>query len=225
MVQNKNDLFKTAADVAYDIIKDKILSGELKPGMKLSKRKMARLAGVSVIPVIEALNRLEADWLVESKPQWGSFVTVPSIHKVKEMYALREAIECQSARILSKNLTLDKEAKLRELAARLDEIRYSEDTYKEFEKRHYEFHMAITELTGYASLVDTLRRANLFSLLCKAVSTRRKHSDVPENFHMAVVDAIASGDENLAEAKMRGHINDSFSAIMKEMEQDNALEE
>lgn len=69
MVQNKNDLFKTAADVAYDIIKDKILSGELKPGMKLSKRKMARLAGVSVIPVIEALNRLEADWLVESKPQ------------------------------------------------------------------------------------------------------------------------------------------------------------
>ena len=73
MVKNEENLFKTAVDVAYDIIKDKILSGELKPGMKLSKRKMAEITGVSVIPVIEALNRLEADWLVESSRSGAHF--------------------------------------------------------------------------------------------------------------------------------------------------------
>ena len=85
--------------------------------------------------------------------------------------------------------------------------------------------MAITELTGFASLVDSLRRVNLFGLLCRAVSTRRKYPGVPENLHMQIIDSIASGNENLAEEKMREHINDSFSAIMKEMKQGNAYEE
>ena len=64
------EAFQTASDVAYQIISQKILDGEFPPGMKLSRRKMAEAAGVSVIPVIEALKRLESDSLVESKPQW-----------------------------------------------------------------------------------------------------------------------------------------------------------
>ena len=51
--------FQTASDVAYRIISQKILDGEFPPGMKLSRRKMAEATGVSVIPVIEALKRLE----------------------------------------------------------------------------------------------------------------------------------------------------------------------
>ena len=46
------EAFQTASDVAYQIISQKILDGEFPPGMKLSRRKMAEAAGVSVIPVI-----------------------------------------------------------------------------------------------------------------------------------------------------------------------------
>ena len=100
-----SDTFQTASDVAYRIISQKILDGEYQPGMKLSRRKMAEATGVSVIPVIEALKRLEEDRLVESKPQWGSYVTVPTIEKIKQSYQLREAVECQSARILAVSMT------------------------------------------------------------------------------------------------------------------------
>ena len=51
--------FQTASDIAYRIISQKILDGEFSPGMKLSRRKMAEVTGVSVIPVIEALKKLK----------------------------------------------------------------------------------------------------------------------------------------------------------------------
>ena len=46
------ELYLTAADRAYQIISQKILDGEFQPGMKLSRRNMASVTGVSVIPVI-----------------------------------------------------------------------------------------------------------------------------------------------------------------------------
>ena len=57
----QEEVFQTAADVAYRIISQKILDGEFPPGMKLSRRKMAEVTSVSVIPVIEALKKLEED--------------------------------------------------------------------------------------------------------------------------------------------------------------------
>ena len=120
--------FQTASDIAYKIISRKILDGEFPPGMKLSRRKMAEATGVSVIPVIEALKKLEDDRLVESKPQWGSFVTVPTLEKVRQSYQLREAIECQSARYLAEHMTAEQEAVLYALAEELDTVPYTQAT-------------------------------------------------------------------------------------------------
>jgi DNA-binding transcriptional MocR family regulator len=69
-VQEEN--FRTAAESAYTVIRQKILAGEFKPGEALSRRKMASVTGFSVIPVGEALKRLEEDMLVESSPKWGA---------------------------------------------------------------------------------------------------------------------------------------------------------
>ena len=73
--------------------------------VQLSRRKMAEITNVSVIPVIEALKRPEEDGLVESKPKWGSYVTIPTVEKVNDSLEAREAIECQIARILSERMT------------------------------------------------------------------------------------------------------------------------
>jgi DNA-binding GntR family transcriptional regulator len=205
--------FITAADKAYGIISKKILSGEFEPGCKLSRRKMAEVTGVSVIPVIEALNRLEGDGLVESKPQWGSFVINPTLEKIKEIYILREAIECQVARVLSQKINAEEEQVLRSIAIKLDTCEYSEDTQGNITDSHYEFHMKMAEYTGYNSLVSSLKRINLFWVLCKAISTRREKSPMPKDWHKRVVDGIMTGDPDKAEAIMRIHVADSLHAI------------
>jgi DNA-binding GntR family transcriptional regulator len=77
-------------ETAYDIIAGKILSGELPPGEKLSIRAMAALTGVSMIPVIEALHRLEYEGLVESFPRWGSRVVELTPQTVRDRNSLRK---------------------------------------------------------------------------------------------------------------------------------------
>ena len=77
----QEEVFQTAADVAYRIISQKILDGEFPPGMKLSRRKMAEVTSVSVIPVIEALKKLEEDGLVESKAAVGFLCYHPNRKK------------------------------------------------------------------------------------------------------------------------------------------------
>ncbi|MBT9778051.1 GntR family transcriptional regulator [Clostridium sp. MCC353] len=211
--------FQTASDVAYRIISQKILDGEFPPGMKLSRRKMAEATGVSVIPVIEALKRLEEDRLVESKPQWGSFVTIPTLEKIKQSYQLREAIECQSARILSQSMTPEQKVVLMEIATELDTVPYKEDTAIDSRNSHVLFHTKLTDFTNNHLLVDTLRKINLFWVLCKAIGTNAPKTAYPRYWHRYLVDEIAKGDPDTAERAMRQHVNDSLVTIIAAEEQ------
>lgn len=210
------ETFQTAADLAYQIISQKILDGEFPPGMKLSRRKMAEITGVSVIPVIEALKKLEEDTLVESKPQWGSFVTTPTVKKIREVYQLREAIECQSARYLALYMTENQRQILMEIAKELDTVPYKEDTVIDSRNSHVLFHRKLTEFTENNLLIDTLRRINLFYVLCKAIGTNAPHVSYPRYWHQYLVDEIAKGDPDQAEKVMREHINNSLILLVDE---------
>ncbi len=215
---SEGDEFKTAGQKAYDIISQKILKGDFAPGIKLSRRKMADLTGVSVIPVNEALKRLEEDGLVESKPQWGSFVTVPTSKKIIELYMLREAVECQVARIISEKMTVEQENELRLLARSLDSVKFAKETQDKINRLHYKFHTRMTEFTGYASLINTHRKTNLIYLLYKAVVHTRVNEELsgPRYWHELLVDEIKSGDKDRAEKAMRNHIDESFQAIIRD---------
>ncbi|MPM43011.1 HTH-type transcriptional repressor RspR [bioreactor metagenome] len=202
--------FQTVSDIAYHIISQKILDGEYPPGMKLSRRKMAEAAGVSVIPVIEALKRLEEDRLVESKPHWGSFVTIPTREKIRESYQLREAIECQSARILAEQMTPDQKLVLMEIATELDTVPYTYETVGDSRQSHLLFHTKLTEFTNNRLLTDTLRKINLFWVLCKAIETTTPIVSYPRYWHRYLVEEIASGDQDRAEIAMRQHVNNSL---------------
>ena len=210
------ELYLTAADRAYQIISQKILDGEFQPGMKLSRRNMASVAGVSVIPVIEALKRLEEDSLVESRPKWGSFVTVPTKKKILESFQLREAIECQSARIMAEAMTEEQKEELWTIATKLDTVPYNAETMMDSRDYHLSFHQRLTEFTGNPRLMDTLRKINLFYVLCRAIRANAPKKDYPRYWHRYLVDEISSGDPDRAERAMREHVNDSLQLILKE---------
>src|SRR5713226_1842843 len=82
---------------AYLVIRDRILAGELPLGASLSRRKLAAELGMSMLPVAEALQRLENDGLVESRPRVGTRVCLPTAGEIRERYEVREALESQAA--------------------------------------------------------------------------------------------------------------------------------
>jgi DNA-binding GntR family transcriptional regulator len=208
-------VLRTAADIAYDIICSKIIGGELSPGAKLSRRKMAKLTGVSIIPVIEALHRLEDEGLVESYPYFGSQVIQLTEDAIADRHALREAVECQVARILARHITSDQENRLRYLARELDTTSRAPDDEDTFWDRHYRLHVAMAEAAGRPSLVRALHRINLFQLLQRSVKTQKlTNVPIPTDHHGRVIEAIATRDPDIAEKAMREHIQ--FSGLIRE---------
>ena len=203
----RKDTFQTAAQRAWNIICEKILSKELPPGTRLQRREMAKLTGVSIIPVIEALHRLESEGLVESRPYWGSRVIELTEKVIEDRYALREAVECQVVRILASESTAAHLDRLYELARRVDALGQEHVVSDQYWNYHYTFHFTLAEMTGHESLMQALRRINLFSLLQRAEdSTIRKHPDVPADNHQRIVTAIGTHDRDVAEREMRTHI-------------------
>ncbi|MGH8189285.1 MAG: GntR family transcriptional regulator, partial [Steroidobacteraceae bacterium] len=110
------------ADEAYLAIRDGILRGQLRPGTPLSRRRLARELGMSVLPVTDALRRLEEDGLVETRARAGTRVRVPSDKDIRELYELREALETQSARLFAERATPAQRLELRRLGAQVDSL-------------------------------------------------------------------------------------------------------
>jgi DNA-binding GntR family transcriptional regulator len=207
-----------ASDVAYEAIYSKIQDGSLSPGSKLSLRKMAALAGVSVIPVIECLNRLVEDGLVETRPQWGYFVAMPTSLQVANQLVLREAVECQVARTLNSTLKAAEKNRLLRAGRRLDKlqsdfIKKGKGKERELEKNHYDFHIGLAEMTGFKSLTDVLRRIELFFILLKADAAGQRHP-LPPNWHSQLAQQIAQGTPDEAEGAMRIHVQHSYKTIL-----------
>src|SRR5436309_16125204 len=110
------------SDRAYGAIREEILRGQLRPGTPLSRRRLAQELGMSVLPVTDALRRLEVDGLVESRARAGTRVRVPSDIDIRALYELREALESQSARLFAQKATPVERRELTELARRVDAL-------------------------------------------------------------------------------------------------------
>jgi DNA-binding GntR family transcriptional regulator len=70
-----------------------IATGELKPGQRIFEKKICELKGVSRIPVREALRLLQAQGVVRTEPNRGTYVTGFSTDEMHEMLELRLAVE------------------------------------------------------------------------------------------------------------------------------------
>lgn len=194
-------------------LRNDILGGRLAPGTRLVRRTIAKRLGVSTLPVVEALYRLEMEGLVESVPHAGARVVELDMNALEGDRIVREAIECQVARILAE---MGSRAPIPELMARaeiLDEIEHSigddnsrlDDAYL---FAHFNFHLALTEATGWSILAAHMQGV-WFRRIMVSIAENKGWYEVPPHWHAQLVEAIATGDPDIAEAKMREHVRHS----------------
>jgi DNA-binding GntR family transcriptional regulator len=85
-------------DRVFDEIHAAIMSGELPAGAPLRVRDLAGQVGTSVMPVREAIRRLEESGLVVREPYKGAVVKRLSVDELDQTYDLRILLECEAAR-------------------------------------------------------------------------------------------------------------------------------
>jgi DNA-binding GntR family transcriptional regulator len=70
-----------------------IAKGQLKPGQRIFEKEICEVQGVSRIPVREALRLLQAQGVVRTEPNRGTYVTKFTSEETVEMLQLRLAVE------------------------------------------------------------------------------------------------------------------------------------
>lgn len=207
---------------AYFVIRDRILKGQIPLGAALSRRKLAAELGMSLLPVAEALQRLENDGLVESRPRVGTRVFLPTAEDIREQYEVREALESQAARLYAEKASVRDKLDLEKMAERLDamfnQCYSSKEKNREFlyavHSYHSELHLRIAECTGCGALLRTIEKHHvlIFNWVFDVAADR---PPLPSKFHRDLVMTLNKGDAQDADRAMRKHIRYGMDNIAK----------
>ncbi|MBM3756603.1 MAG: GntR family transcriptional regulator [Acidobacteria bacterium] len=211
--------------MVYQNLKIRILSGELSLGAPLSRRQLANEFNVSIVPVGEALQILETEELVESRPRVGTRVRIPDSDDVRGYYVVREALETHSARLFAEKASRSERQEIVALAAWLDDAygkaaRHLLSTAEIFElhQRHMRFHMRVAECTGYRALRQAMEKNRVLTLNW-LYDTAADWHQLPDRFHASLADSLISGEPLRASEAMREHVTYGREELLEKLDQ------
>jgi GntR family transcriptional regulator, rspAB operon transcriptional repressor len=206
---------------AYRVIREHILQGRFTLGSPISRRRLAAEMKMSIIPVSDAIQRLVQEGLIESKPQVGTRIRIPTETDVRDRYIIREALESQASRLCAERATIAERRELREMAAELDELykeRYANPENLSLVLRmntaHVRLHMRISECSGSTALCRLIETNDVlfYNWMFDLVG---EQPPVPARFHSDLMTAICSTDVAAADAAMRAHVRYNLEATIQ----------
>ncbi|MEU8249626.1 GntR family transcriptional regulator [Nonomuraea sp. NPDC048916] len=184
-----------------------LITGEMRPGVVYSAPMLAQQFGVSATPVREAMLDLAKEGLVEAVRNKGFRVTELSDRDLDELTEIRRLIEVPTVtRLADASRAADFE-RLRPLAEEIVAAAERADLlgYVDADLR---FHVELLALSGNSHLVAVVRdlrnRARLYGL--SQLATRGGLADAARE-HLAMLDALAEGDQAAVGHIMAEHIH------------------
>ena len=194
-------------------ITDRIRHGRFVPEQRLVEVDIIRQTGASRAKVREALQRLEAEGLVQIEEYRGASVRTASLDEVKQIYRARSALEGMCARDFTLNASEEHKAQLQELQDELDQC-VNERASDRFGQLNNRWHALLVEGSGNHVVAELLKRLNvpihrlLFESFYHENRLRIANAD-----HRKILTAILEPDADKAEALMRQHIEDGFVTL------------
>ena len=190
----------------YNVLKDAILTGELKPGEHLVEEKICGQLGVSRSPFREALRRLEGDGLVSIIPRQGARVTELTRQDLADLSAVREALEGLASALAAVRITPEE---LDELDAFCDGMERSivardAPAILEFNSLYHRAVVRASRNVWLGTLMSSLREQTRRAYNSSVVSPSRVPRSLAE--HRAVIQALRNGDALAAERLSREHV-------------------
>ncbi|MPY80452.1 MAG: FCD domain-containing protein [Actinophytocola sp.] len=206
-----------ASERAYADLRLEILKGVHPAGTRLREEQLAETLGLSRTPVREALRRLESDGLVTVTPNRGAEVVRLGVEDFEEIFDVRSVLESHVARRAAERNDVDV-APLRALceAMEFQLSALNEDGYDEITRLNMEFHRAIHRAGGHRLIPDLLSRVIEVPLVRRTFD-QYTSAELERSFiqHRELVEAIAVGDGDWAEAVMRSHLRAARAALMR----------
>jgi DNA-binding GntR family transcriptional regulator len=200
---------------AEDHLRDAIVTGRLQPNERLVESDLARSLGVSRTLVRTALARLEQEGLVEHERHRGARVRLVEQREAVEILEARSVLEGLAARFAAQRATAEDIDELRDILDEMHRLREADDLVGVSEE-NARLHRRLMEIGGHATasrLISTLNTQLVRFQYRTILLPGRGERSLRE--HVAIIDAIAAGDPEAAEAAMRTHLSQVADALRR----------
>ena len=145
-------------ELAYEVIKTRILDGSYGPGYRLVLDSLARDLGVSAVPVREAVRRLEAEGWIEFTRNVGAQVVALAAAELVETVHTLALLEGYATALAAPHLSDDDLGHARRLNAEMRASLVDLDPAV-VSRLNREFHVSLYEQCPNAYLVGLVRQA------------------------------------------------------------------
>ncbi len=207
---------KSKKMIVYENLKRRIITNALKPGDPLNEGILSKELKISKTPVREALQQLEKKGLVENIPGKGAFVSRFSFQDIRELFEIREILECE----VTKRVAAKEDLNLEEARAIRDKFAASNTNGGRNGKNYFsagdQIHSFIFAAYGnrklireYQGLQEQIIRITLYFF------TPNRQDRAAKSFkeHLEIIDALIARDPRRAETAIRTHLRNSLEYL------------
>ncbi|SDB96361.1 DNA-binding transcriptional regulator, GntR family [Raineyella antarctica] len=207
--------YGSMTDAVTDVLREGVLSGLLPPGTWLREGEIAEVLSVSRTPVREALRRLSDEGLTNRSANRGSVVAGMSLEEVLAVYSVRASLEGLAARTAAARRPAGLVDRLLALHGRFKQAVEAGDNPAAINS---EFHRAIREASGNAYLERFLVQVeNAVRRFGQTTFDVPGRSAEVVGEHYAIIEAIATGNEDLAEERAMNHMRHAREVRLRQM--------
>ncbi|MCD6545776.1 MAG: GntR family transcriptional regulator [Thermotogae bacterium] len=196
----------------YDLLKEEILSGEIKLGQRLNVRKLSKELGISPTPVRDALLALAADGLVKVVPRVGFFVTELSENYIYEVTESRMMVETFC---LEKYFDEIKNSpNILKIYDEAKEVANTKDR-KLFDDSDQNLHMLIVRSSSNRTIIDFYEKLWDRIDLVRHLNKRYLNSNKE---HMLIIESILRNEKENAIKFLLNHMENVKKETLKNLE-------
>ncbi len=200
----QNDLAPKPRRIFVELRSD-LLSGTLRPGVRLSLRPLAKRFEVGINTVAAALRALESEGFVEFEAGVGARVSVRDLAMIRSDFILRMALETEAVRQCAARFSESYARLLGQLADAADQLAQNEDleSAREADQR---FHLTLARLAEAPSLERALGTLLPRLVVLEQGSSSSREGSPPT--HRNIVEALGQ-TESKAVSAIREHVLDA----------------
>jgi DNA-binding GntR family transcriptional regulator len=211
----------TLTDRVYENLKQRILRREFPCGERLNIAALAEDLNVSNTPVREAISRLEKVGLVKIVPYRGPFVRSLSLSEATEVYDVRISLEVLASRLAALHATPDTLSVIELRTVEFEEARRG-NNLEETLRADLQFHEAVARASENRTLIDMLGMLSDWTYLFLQYSLfPARPTPASGASHTDILEAIRSGDSEVAGATMRRHLVAGKAMLLEQLSSDD----
>ena len=205
------------SEVAYDWIRARIANHEYGPGYRLVLGTIAAELDMSVVPVREAIRRLEAEHLVTFEKNVGARVSVVDEEAYIHTMQTLSLVEGYATRLAAPFVTADDLAQAAEINARMHRLIDDFDPYA-YTQLNQRFHAVLFDRCPNPHILDLVGRgwsrlAGLRDTSFALIPSRPRHSVEEHDQILELIRTEADADE--LEMFTRNHRLRTLDAFLK----------